>query len=221
MEKKQYGEFLVEVRPDTLDEYVCKEVLTQGCYIKKVKPITKNDVWLDAGANIGVFSLQIAPFVKKVYAFEPNAANALLARTNLIMNGITNVVLEETALVANSDKERILYLNTQKNKGSHSFHVKRGREVEKVQCTDINRVISDYGINKIKMDVEGAEIELIPAINFKNIDELIMEFHFAALKDKDSSIYRSIIKKLEKEFSIVEYNGSPKKAWTTLIHAVK
>jgi hypothetical protein len=125
------------------------------------------------------------------------------------------VHLFNKALVGTNDVTRDFYINRLKNKGTHSFLVKRGRMKTIVKCENINDILKKYQINVIKMDVEGSEYELLNNMKFTNIDELVFEYHFLVLKHEK---YFELIKKLEYIFKYVEYKKDPKKCWTTLIY---
>jgi len=202
-------------RENTLDEFIVKEVKH---YLNKLK-LNKEDIVLDLGGNIGAFTNLISPLVNKVYTYEPEKENFELLLKNNKEN--KNVYSFMQAIVGNKDKERIFYVNQKKNKGSHSFYVRKGRLEQKVNCVHINEIIEKYNINKIKMDIEGSEYELLKVINLKNIDEIILEFHFICLKDKNKKKYNEIINILKNNFSIVDYKKDTKKAWTTIVYAKK
>jgi FkbM family methyltransferase len=203
-----------KTRPGTLDAYIFKEV--RG-YSKHVS-FEKTDRWMDAGANIGAFSAMIAPRVAHVAAFEPDVSNFSLLCANAPM---ANVAKERFALVGNADTERTFYLNTKKNKGAHTLLAKRGRDVVTVPATNINDALSRHGINKIKMDVEGAEDELLYAIqDWSGITQFVMEFHLLMLGDKDHSKYNRALALLRRNFKTVRA-PEPKKNWHVTVSAHK
>jgi hypothetical protein len=56
---------------------------------------------IDAGANIGVHTLQVSCMVGdqgKVWAFEPNFQNQCVLRQNLLQNGCKKVMVDAAAL---------------------------------------------------------------------------------------------------------------------------
>lgn len=205
----------METRENTLDDFVIKEMPQ---YRKRII-LTKDDIWLDAGGNIGAFSNEFNEEVKQIISFEPDKENFELMVRNT--KDLKNVINNNLALVGNNDKERSFFLNVKRNKGTHSFLVKRGRDKVTVNCVNINEVIKKYNINKIKMDVEGAEYELIKVINFTNITEIVLEFHFSMLKDKDHSKFDEIIEILESNFNKVIRKEKIGGDWTTLINCLK
>lgn len=202
------------VRPDTLDEYVVKE----NAYSRKIT-LTPSDVWLDIGAHIGTFSVRFAGRVDRIIAYEPDPTNFHLLGRNLFLNKITNVYISPAALVGNNDLRRKFYLNTKMNTGSHSFLVKRGRKEITVNCVNINDAIERHAPNKIKMDCEGSEYELIHAIkDWSGIEEIIFEFDFAKLKDVGiHEKYYETLKVLDGIGFSLDYNSNPKSTWHTVV----
>ncbi len=207
--KNKHGLF---VRVGTLDEYIVKE---QSQYFK-LFDLKMTDRFLDIGANIGATAAFTADKVHKVFCYEPDVDNFKLLTINT--DKLNNIYRFNLALVGNDDATRKLYLNIQKNKATHSFLVKRGRDKVTVSCRNINYAIKLHKINVIKMDVEGAEYELLTSMNYSSIskiDELIFEYHFTILKyDK----YFELIKLMKKRFSYVKYTLDPKKSWTRLVY---
>ncbi len=204
--KNKFGLF---VRKNTLDDFICKE---QQAYLKRFK-LQETDNFLDVGANIGATAFFLQGFVNNIYCFEPDVDNFKLLYKNT--RKFDNVYWFRKALVSNDDLTREFFINTKTNKGTHSFLVKRGRDKVSVECRNINKIIKKYKINIIKMDVEGAEYELLTSMKFKDIDELIFEYHFTILKNKK---YFELIKLLKKKFIYVDYKRDPKKCWTTLVY---
>lgn len=203
----------MKTRENTLDNFIINEV---KYYLNKLK-LKKEDIVLDLGGNIGAFANLISPIVDKIYTYEPEIENFNLLVENNKNN--KNVFSFCAAVVGNEDKERVFYINQKQNKGIHGFLAKRGRLEQKVKCVNINDIIKTHNINKIKMDIKGSEYELLKVMDFENIDEMIIEYHFIYLKDKDKKKYNEIINLLKNNFSFVDYKVDTKKAWTTIIYA--
>jgi len=205
----------VKIRPNTTDEQVIKEVLVKNQYEKKAIPflIEEGDVFLDAGSNIGLFSINAATLVDKIkiYAFEPEPDNFKLLNDNIVLNNLGHKV--KTFQKALSTKESVmdLYLGrTAYQKYRHTLRPVRGRESIKVKVVDIRNILEKFKINAIKMDIEGAEIEILEAItDWKKygINKLVFEYDF----DQDKSIdrFNKIIKQLKKSFNTIKYPKMP------------
>jgi FkbM family methyltransferase len=204
------------LRENTLDEYVAKENSYHNV------SFSQEDIWLDVGGNIGVFPVNCFEKVSHIHTFEPDEANLDMLNKNLKLNNIQNCSVYNTAVVWDDRETTDFYINVKKNKGAHSMLVQHGREHITVPCTNINTVLSMLTPNKIKMDVEGVEYELIKAIkNWGGIEEFIFEYHIAILRDHAGTKLRELYDILSKYFTITGRSpDSLKKNWVTIVHCV-
>jgi FkbM family methyltransferase len=192
METKQIGKFTIVNRNDWSDEFVLSEDDYRKCNF------TENDRWLDVGGNIGAFGLKYHDRVELIASYEPDLSNYETLVENYRLNEITNAVAYPFALVGNDDEIRVLYVNKKKNKGMHSLVPVRGRDKVEIQCYSFNKALVENQINKIKLDCEGSEYELLMACDhLDQIDELIMEWHISLLKDNNGSKLQEVTEKLE------------------------
>lgn len=208
----------IKMRGGTLDQYVYDEVIRREMYTRYAT-LEPDDVWADVGGHIGTFSALIAPKVREVIAFEPDHENAVLFRENIRANELFNVTLYEALAVENDDAERSFFLNQKKNTGAHSQHVRRGRVEVKVPCVNLPAKLQTHHVTKIKLDVEGSELELVPAIDWAPIRELHMEYHFNARGDKNQERFHAMMAFLRERFNYVETTLKAASVWTTMIHA--
>ena len=215
----QVKDVKAKVREGTSDEFVVNEVIGGNEYRKlKLQP---SDVVLDFGLNIGMFTIQtFKRGVKEVHSFEPDLENFNLATDNCKLNNLdTSIQLNNAAVVGNHDATRNFSINTKKNKGAHSLVAKRGRDTITVNAENINDIMKRVNPTVIKMDIEGGEYEVLPAIkDWSNIRELIMEYHHAHLLDSDLRKFHEIVSLLQGHFSTVEYRKEPKGAWVSIIY---
>jgi len=127
------------------------------------------DVFVDAGANIGYFSLLAASRVGpggRVFAFEPDPDNFRLLEANAQLNGVAGCITAvEAALAARAGAGR-LYLSRH-NLGDHRvFAADDGRD--SIAITRIRG--ADYlagrveRIDLVKVDTQGAEYEVIAGL---------------------------------------------------------
>lgn len=212
--KKEYKGFKIELRPEKTDALTFQEVIKREGYAKKFK-IEKGDKFLDIGTHIGLFSIYCLANGAEVVGYEPEKNNYKMAIKNI--NGQSKV--HNKAVVGNDDKFRDLCVNDKKGSGMHSFFRKRRKNKQQVECVNINKIIKNY--NGLKIDTKGAELEIIRAIdNFKNINKIVMEYHFNIIGKKP---YMEIINKLKKHGFKVYYRKLETigKNWNTIISAVK
>ncbi len=128
------------------------------------------DVVLDAGAFCGELTVELALRVGPaghVYAFEPNPLALGLLERNLALHGLTNVTLVPHALwettttlkfASTADPGATLSLLA-------SRHPKEGRQIE-VSALSPAEAFARIGRvpDFIKMDIEGAEVEVLAAM---------------------------------------------------------
>jgi len=208
-----------KVRLDTSDSFIVKEVF--GGEYNKLS-ISSNDVVVDFGLNIGMFSVFAAKKgAREIHSFEPELENFNLANYNIKLNGVDDIVKTyNVAVVGNNDTKRNFSINVKKNKGAHSLIEKRGRDSITVKCENINNILNMIKPTIIKMDIEGGEYECIPAIkSFDGINQLIMEFHHAHLDDiKTHDKYNEMLNFLRTKFNNVEARKDTKGAWVNIIY---
>lgn len=208
------------VREGTSDEFVVKEVFT-GEYNKL--NIRSDDVIVDFGLNIGMFTtFALKKGAKQVISYEADAENFEYAKHNVELNCLDNerYKLYNLAVIGNDDEYREFSINLRKNKGAHSLLHKRGRDVVKVPCVNINKVFEEYKPTIVKMDIEGGEYECLKNVkSFDGIREWIMEFHHAHLNDtKTHDKYNEILDLLRKHFKTVEARKDTKGAWVNIVY---
>lgn len=218
----------IYVRPDTTDKKAVKEVFDGKTYEKPRLgfKIDVNEHWLDAGGNIGAFSLYVIKRGATATAYEPEEENLYMMERNL-SDYRDNVNIKPKAIGLKTGSQRFFLCKGDYNKWRHSLCHKRGRDTVDVDVEHYRWAF--YNHNCIKMDIEGAEIEILEDINWKefpHIKKLVFEYHF----DVDNSIPRfmRIIEKLRDNFSWVhflkvkpdelEYNHFPK---ATMVYAKK
>lgn len=151
-----------------------------------------SSIVLDIGANIGRFTSIFARYGCKVYSFEPTKAtfNVLINR----FTGINNVILKNNACWIEEMKIKLYHHElTDYNKvywsdGNSLMKDKSNvlkNNYEEVDAIDLSKFIFDITkkqpIDLIKMDIEGAEVDvinhLIDTNAIKHVNYLICETH--------------------------------------------
>lgn len=188
------------------DRRVFNEIFIHEYYTPKGFEIRKGDTVLDIGGHIGAFTVFASKLADKVYVFEPVPFNFELLKENLELNGLKNVVVAQKALSNKKGMSKIFLSGS--NLATHSFYKSWAADQTEsidVSTTTLEDFVFENEIKKIdflKMDVEGAEYEILPLINGKLLDKIkkmVIETHDI---DKDSNI--ETVKKLmtEKGFSV-------------------
>jgi FkbM family methyltransferase len=122
--------------------------------------LSRGDVALDLGANVGFFTLVSAALVGpegRVVAFEPLPDNAAALRRNVALNALAHVAVVEAA-VSDSEGSADLTLGESDQVASLAFD-DRGEETIRVETVTIDAEMQRRGLapTMIKIDVEGAE----------------------------------------------------------------
>ena len=179
--------------------------------------LTKDDVWLDVGANIGAFCVRAAEHVAAVIAVEPEPDCLQLLETNLRLNNISNVEIIDAAVVGDDSPTVMLALSNTFS-STHRVGNIRGRDLIEVRAENIDILVYEHNVNKIKMDCEGSEVGILENMDLTPIDEIIFEYHFSFIKDRPWTRYFNIIQRLEDNgMSILRGIQEQSKTWHTIV----
>ncbi|MGD9591132.1 MAG: FkbM family methyltransferase [Candidatus Berkiella sp.] len=148
---------------------------------------TPDTIFLDIGANVGVYSLFLADCVKEVFAFEPHPETAKCCKMNFALNGISEKNVLEMAI---SDNDEPKYFSNKSAASPINHIVNKNDSAIVVLSTTLDQFIQSQALVKgtpfiLKVDVEGFEFEVfngakcflkdhnIKAIIFENFSEKI------------------------------------------------
>jgi FkbM family methyltransferase len=129
-----------------------------------VKIVSRGGVAIDVGANIGLYSLSLARYCKKVYAFEINP------ETSQMLKDCKNPKIEViNSGLSNHESNAILYTPVQPNGlvliGWASLQPGNCPGITDHKETHVNlRTLDSFSIQEcsfLKIDVEGHEIEVL------------------------------------------------------------
>ncbi len=123
-------------------------------------------VMIDAGANVGLFSVRASRWVGergRVIAIEPDAGSCRLLTQNLARNSVHNVTVIQKAL---GDEEST---RADADGGSR-------------ETTTLDRIMDELNlstVNALKMDIEGAEGRALRAASrcLAKVDKVVVETH--------------------------------------------
>jgi len=207
-EQIEIDDLKFNIRSETFDEHTVRYVLKNHTYFKHLD-IKEGDKILDIGMNIGTFSVTASKAGADVTGFEPNPENYNLALENISLNNVK--VKTYNQAVSNRNGRGWLWLNNN-NRGNHSLKYFRGREKISVEVKDIKDILRKNSFNKIKMDCEGEELNIIRTVrDWKSIKIIRLEYHRSLLKDHNNFKLDEMIRKLEADgFEVI---GSRKSKW--------
>ena len=145
------------------------------------------------------------PKIKEVISYEALPHNASFALENIKVNGVeSNCSIVQKAIVPGAEDSIDFFISN--DSGKHSILPIRGREILHVPAININDAINEHGATAIKMDVEGAEYELIKAVtDWSKVRVIIIEYHFMykPLKTNRVQKFQEITAILEQNFDVV------------------
>jgi FkbM family methyltransferase len=126
-----------------------REIYLKNKYEKKqlnylIKFIKKKNVsiFLDIGAHMGFYSINLSRIVKNIYAFEPSPNNYSQLKQNVSINKIRNIKVFNKAL-SNVTKNKIKMWVPDKNRtGGFSIPDSNDHELKKYNSNKIFSIIS-------------------------------------------------------------------------------
>jgi len=181
----------------------------------------QGDIVVDVGAHIGKYTLIASKRVGangKVIAIEAHPGNYEMLNRNIKLNGLTNVTTLNYAVYSKESKVK-LFLPGEKS--NHSIYntllpsraTDEGKFVEVTADTLDNLLqkngISNAEVNWLKIDVEGAELEVLKGahvvLSNSNHIRLLIEVHNIA---DDKNLYTPIMDLMEKYNFSVEFENT-------------
>ena len=154
-------------------------------------------VVLDAGANVGIFTVQAARRVGKdglVVAIEPHPENFRLLAGNVERNGLANVRLVAAALDDHAGPAKLFLHERGIN---HSLSRRTGRSMT-VETRTLDQIVREAGLGRVdlvKIDTEGN----VPAV-LRACRETMERFRPRIVFEKDSEAERAGLRELFEEF---------------------
>jgi FkbM family methyltransferase len=139
--------------------------------------LSPGQTFIDVGANLGIYTLVASKIVGpsgRVIAFEPSSQSFSLLKSNITLNGFTNVQVYPTAV---SDKigKAFLYNGPDPAQNSLGRHLRLEPKGEEVVTQPLDSALSQAPVERvhvIKIDVEGAE-ELV----LRGADNVVTAHH--------------------------------------------
>ena len=176
---------IIKLRKQSTDLMALTHVWLIEEYKKENFEIKPNDVVIDVGAHIGLFTIYASQFCTngKIYSFEPFVDNYELLLENITLNNLDNVKSFNQA-ISNSNEPIKLFLND--DESGHSMFSQSSKSII-VDSISLQKFFDENQIkhcNFLKLDCEGAEYEIIknlPFEYFQKIDKLVIEYHMADL----------------------------------------
>ena len=168
--------------------------------------ITKNEVVVDVGANIGYYTLLMAKRAKKVFSLEPDKEIFGILKKNVEDNNLKNVVLLNFA--AGDKKERKYLIKDKNNYGNSRISDKKGVLTNCLRLDDILR--NEQKISLIKVDTQGWEPAVMEgAEKIINRDSPTMFLEYTPGEYKNNKMIKSLKSKYKYIWSINDFAEVP------------
>ena len=126
------------------------------------KHLNPHSIFIDIGANIGVYSLSVFKMLPKavIIAFEPFTKNYQKLAHNIVLNNAITIKLEQLAITDKDTDIDIFYNSAEDNAGMASSYLQTHDLKETIKATSLDNYLSDKqceNIDFIKIDIEGNE----------------------------------------------------------------
>ena len=160
-----YNGFKLQLK---LDDWIQENIFFLGEYEKaELKVLATHlkpgEVFLDLGANLGVFTLHASKIVGKsgkVISFEPFSTNHNALGEHIKINNLLNVKIEKLAVGSESGSITLYLDESEENLGMVTANYVENAVVEKVEVVSIDSYLEAHPIHSvdfIKIDIEGFE----------------------------------------------------------------
>ncbi len=170
--------------PEILDEIYIKQIYKPFLLGKK------DQIIIDVGANIGLFSYYAAPYAKEVFAIEPDTQHIEELSKMLEFNKIKNVTVCPYAISNKTEKKKLFH---NPNTTAHSFSIVNDptnfEEVETLSFEEFMVRNKLDHIDLLKLDPEGEECKILSSDDFAKyapkIKVIVGEWHPWTNMDKN------------------------------------
>lgn len=177
-----------------------------------ISSFQKNAIFLDIGANIGIYSIFAAKFTKKIYSFEPDALNYALLNLNIKDNSLDEKISAYPVSIHNSFKFDYLNLQNYQFGGALSSFSNNKDQFEKRFNPSFRQgsysITIDYFISNLEIKIKE---NLYCKIDVDGNEKIVLDGAKKTLKNK---IFKSILVELDstrtdykKVMSIFKKNG--------------
>lgn len=170
---------------DFLKDHVADEV--KETFLENIYAplLVKDGIYIEAGANIGMFTILAYPTAKKIFAVEPSAPHLETLNKMLDFNEMKDKVTVVPVALSNKDGEMTFYHNG--NSTMNSLSPLTGQPelgTEKVRTVTLKTLFKENNIDHVdvfNLDVEGAEFDILSSDEFTEvaplIKTLVVEYH--------------------------------------------
>lgn len=167
-------------------EEIDKDIFVEGMYelrilrvIERVFSRRPGSIMVDVGANIGNHAIYLSRYFDRIICFEPSPEIAARLKSNIKLNGITNIQVENVGL-SNRDAMMHFKLNKSGNLGASGFQAEANAETIDLPVRKGDDCLSHVDrLDLLKVDVEEHELQVFQGLQ-KSISKYrpIISFEF-------------------------------------------
>jgi FkbM family methyltransferase len=161
--------------------FLINEIFLRRDYI--FNPENESPLIVDCGSNIGMtilFFKKLCPNAR-IVGFEPDRRTFQLLSRNVTENGLSNVTLHNAAVSGTTGE--LTFFSDSHTPGSLMMGVVKAPvadQAERLPCVKLSDYI-DEAIDLLKMDVEGAEMDVMRDLaqsgKLEYVKAIVMEYH--------------------------------------------
>lgn len=147
---------------NTYTKHIIDKEINNGHYTdpKIIDIFSSNDaVVIDAGANIGLFSLHVFPACKQIHAIEPTTKHLNVFKRMVELLNITNISFHEIAL--NNYDGQCTFVVDEGNTTQNRIQTDGDRTIPCLTVKTFIESINEKEIDLLKIDIEGGEKNVI------------------------------------------------------------
>jgi FkbM family methyltransferase len=123
-------------------------------------------LFIDVGANIGLFTVAFSGFFDRTLAIEANPQTFAILQTNVLLRELGGVTCLRLA-ASNSNDSSILFVPADGNLGGATMnpHQHQSPKTFDIECRPLDQIIEEYAgetpVGLVKIDVEGHEFSVL------------------------------------------------------------
>lgn len=207
--QKEFAGIKCWLRPNSSDEVVFDDNI-QRAPVTKHLDIKPGQKWLDLGGYIGTFALYVRKHGCQVISVEANPANAKMYELNMGLNNFGYELFNGAVMHKAPESGEVTFYvmrESGRRRRNHAASTMFNRWTTKyptINCHAMN--FSDvvkgafitYGPDgdwNLKIDIEGAEIEILLKDDLSHFNQIYWEYHFQA--DRSPKTVKAIEERLQ------------------------
>lgn len=184
--KTSYGKFLCRKGYNDIDAV---RESTDTELLSLIRKLTReNDVFVDIGAHIGKYSVLAGNLGATVIALEPDGRNFRSLKENVKLNELKNVKLLKCAAYDRNAMVKLFLFGKNSVASSTKIKGKRYEIVKTVKLDGMVRKLKISQIDLLKVDAEGAEINVFRGAKESLKSGIIQKIAFESWKENYTSV---------------------------------